>query len=196
MSSEPPRLAGPPRLARPRRLADWIRALLAALDAAEPAAGAAIRRLAGASRAVIGLDAERAAVRFETGGFQAGRLVARRLPPAGGGAASGCAWGGTDGATVAALLGGHLEVSEAVASGRLDLRGSAAEVIAMCAILETLIDASTRVPELQRLAADYLAASEAAGAPADAPAARAARRARAAERAARETAFLRREGLG
>lgn len=166
----------------PGHLADWIRALVAALDAAEPLAAGAIRRLAGDRRAVIGLDAERAAVRFENG-----RLVIRRQPAA---AVPRCAWGATDRATVADILGGHVEVAEAIAAGRLDLRAPAAEVIAMCAILEVLVDASTRIPEMQRLAAVFLAS-----APGDGRAARSERRARAAARAARERAFLRREGL-
>jgi hypothetical protein len=168
----------------PRHLADWIRALLAALDRAEPHSAAAVRRLASDRRATILLDTDRAAVSFADD-----RLMVRRLP---GRAAPSAPFGATDRATVAAILAGYLEVAEAVSEGRLEIRGDTDEVIAMCAILEVLVDASTRIPDMQALAAAFLAASPAPGE----RAARALRRAAGRARAARERAFLAREGLG
>src|SRR4051794_1489091 len=64
-------------------------------------------------------------------------------------------YGITDRSTVVAIMAGFLELSEAITDGRLDLRGTTDDVIDMCGAIEVLIDASTRIPELQALARDF-----------------------------------------
>lgn len=168
----------------PRHLRDWIVALYAALEEAEPHSAAAIRKLAGVQLARMVLDDDRVTVRFADGALQVRRMrastVQLKSPN-----------GSTDRQTVTALLLGYMEISEAIAQDHIRLRGTAEEVMAICAIIEVLVDASTRVPALQQLAAAFL---ERTGQ----EAVRAGRRARAARArtlAEKERGLLAREGL-
>ncbi|WP_253746453.1 MULTISPECIES: hypothetical protein [unclassified Ruegeria] len=168
----------------PRHLRDWIVALYAALEEAEPHSAAAIRKLAGAQLSRMVLDADRVTVRFVEDRLQVRRIrasTAQLKTPN----------GATNRITVTALLQGYMEISEAIAQDQIRLRGTADEVMAICAIIEVLVDASTRVPALQRLAAAFLQIT-------GQETVRASRRARAAAaraQAEKERALLQREGL-
>ena len=63
--------------------------------------------------------------------------------------------GVTDRVTVLDLMDGHLEVSDAISAGRLDVVADVDAVAAMFAAIEILIDASSRSPELQALAREF-----------------------------------------
>ncbi len=167
----------------PRHLRDWIVALFAALEEGEPHRADAIRKLAGAQLSRMVLDADRVTVRFE-----AGDLRVRRLPE---NAALKTPNGTTDRQTVRDLLQGYMEISEAISQDKIRLRGTADEVMAICAIIEILVDASTRIPELQRLAAAFL---ETAG-KSTGRFARRERRAQERKLVLKERDFLRRENL-
>ena len=126
-----------------RHVADWIEALFDALEAAEPQRAAAIRALAGKTRAFIALDKDVA--------FRSDILTVRRT------GRIGRTMGRTCSETVADILAGYAEVSQAIADGRIEIRGTAADVISMASIIEILVDASTRIPAMQALSADFLA---------------------------------------
>lgn len=166
-----------------RHLADWLRELFAALERAEPNTAESIARLAGDRTAQIGLDAERARVAFANG-----RLTVRRLSNDG---APRAPWGRTTSEVVADVLAGYIEVSDAVREGLIDLQGNVDDVRDICGIVEVLVDASTRIPEMQGLSRAFLSDRP----PSDMGPRRAARRAEAARHRTAEAAFLRREGL-
>lgn len=139
------RAAGPPC----RSLADYVRGLLTALDASDPSAGWRLRQLVDGRSAVLVLDDEQ--VRVHT--TPDGDVVVDDDPA--GPAADGV--GITDRRTVLDLLDGTLEVSAAVLDGRLQARGAPRDVAAIFTAIEIILDASTRSPQLQHLAADYRA---------------------------------------
>lgn len=130
-----------------RHLATYLQALVDRLHRWEPDRASAIRRLVAGRRARIVLGNEAAVIYF-TGQ----RFVAREAPVSPNMKAP---YGLTDRPTVVAILAGFLELSEAITDGRLDLRGTTDDVIDMCAAIEVLIDASTRIPELQALVRDF-----------------------------------------
>jgi hypothetical protein len=130
-----------------RHLAAYLQLLVDRLHRWEPDRASAIHRLVAGRRARIVLDNEAAVIYF-TGQ----RFVARKASVSPNMKAP---YGLTDRPTVVAILAGFLELSEAIADGRLDLRGTTNDVIDMCAAIEVLIDASTRIPELQALARDF-----------------------------------------
>ena len=167
----------------PLHLKDWISALYDALDQFEPHNARAIRGIAGKLRARIALDKEAVSVGFR-GPVLDIRILKRSAPLA---APSGM----TSRACVTSILFGYLGVSEAVAQGQLELRGSATEVINIAAIIEILVDASTRIPPMQKLADQYLAL----GPTGDLRAEYLARRAAKTALLAHERAFLERAGL-
>ncbi|MCV3273962.1 hypothetical protein [Roseobacter sinensis] len=134
---------------KPRHLRDWIVALYAALEKAEPHRAEAIRKLAGAQTSRMVLDEDRVTVRFVADALQVRRMRA-------GTAQLKSPNGTTDRQAVTALLLGYMEISEAISQDHIRLRGTADEVMAICAIIEVLVDASTRVPALQQLAAEFL----------------------------------------
>lgn len=63
--------------------------------------------------------------------------------------------GGTDRGTVLDLLDGYLEVTDAILDGRLEVAGEAGAVARIFVAIEILLDGSTRIPSLQRLARDF-----------------------------------------
>jgi hypothetical protein len=130
----------------PFTLAQYIAALIETLDARDPAALARMRLVVGGLRARIGLDAESCDVSFVEG-----RLVVQ--PSDEGASVDG--EGATDSGTVLALLDGHLEVTDAILGGRLRVTGKAEDIAKMFIAIEILLDASPRVPELQRLAGRF-----------------------------------------
>lgn len=133
-----------------RTLAAYVSALLAGVDALDPAAGARIRWLAGASTARIGLDHEAVLVRFVDGG-----LDVRPDDPD----ATVDGSGSTDRGTVLDLLAGRLEVTQAMLAGRLEVVGPPDSVVAMLQIVEIVLDASARSAVLQDLQRDLVAAA-------------------------------------
>ncbi|WP_300062691.1 hypothetical protein [uncultured Roseobacter sp.] len=168
----------------PRHLRDWISALYATLEQSEPHNAEAIRKLAGSQISRMVLDDDRVTVRFVDGVLHVRRMRAGtgqlKSPN-----------GSTDRETVTALLLGYMEISEAISHDHIRLRGTAEEVMAICAIIEVLVDASTRVPALQQLADTFLRTVGQGTA-------RAGRRARALHAralVAKERGFLTREGL-
>jgi hypothetical protein len=134
-----------------RTLAAYVTALLDAVDALDPVAGGRIRWLAGGRTARIRLDREAVLARF------ADRLLEVRLddPDT---AVDGS--GSTDRATVIELLAGRLEVTQAMLTGRLEVVGAPDAVIAMLQIVEIVLDASARSPQLQRLQRDLVEAAQ------------------------------------
>ncbi|MFA3919966.1 hypothetical protein [Ruegeria hyattellae] len=133
----------------PRHLRDWIIALYTALEEVEPHRARAIRKLANGQISRMVLDGDRVALRFHKDVLRVTRLRASanlKNPN-----------GSTDRQTVTALLLGYMEVSEAISQDYIRLRGTADEVMAICAIIEILVDASTRIPALQKLANAFLA---------------------------------------
>jgi len=144
------------RAPAPRRhLADYLRALLAEIKRGDPARWAAIRSVIGARRARIILGDEVVTIRFGNNRFIVRKETAPRdgdIPPP---------YGRTNRSFMVALLAGHLEVSEAIMDGRLELYGSTGDVIDMCSVIEMVIDCSTRVPGLLLLARDFRAESHA-----------------------------------
>lgn len=128
-------------------LAEYVAALVAELERTDPDAMERMRRTAGRRRARIGLDDEAVDVAFAA----SGRLevtVAKADAPVDG-------EGYTDRGTVLDMLGGYLEVTEAVTSGRLMVRGQATDVVRIFRAIEIILDASPRAPRLQGLSDDF-----------------------------------------
>lgn len=138
---------------RDRGLAAWVRALVVALETADPGAAATLRRVAGRRSARIGLDDAWVDVRFDARG--ALRVRSADGPGAG-------PWGRSTRQAVVDVLAARLEVRDAVLTGRVEVVGTVVEVAAMVAIVEILLDASARAPGLQALA-DELVAGTAPG---------------------------------
>jgi hypothetical protein len=125
----------------------YLRSLFGRLRQWEPGRADEIRLFVGDRRACIILGEEAAAIHFEDKRLVVRKIMRNRettLP-----------YGITDRQTVLAILAGFLEVPDAITEGRLDLRGSTEDVIAMCAVIEVLVDSSTRIPALQLLARHF-----------------------------------------
>ncbi len=180
MSTDPALPAGP------RSLGGYVAALIDELGRGDREALERMRGIVGRRRARIALDGEVVDVAFGHDGIA--------VVPATGGAVDG--EGATDRPTVLGLLDGHLEVTDAILDGRLHVRGTTDAVVRIFTAIEILLDASPRLPALQRLSSHFRAslprlprAEPIAGAPVR----------RAAwfpeERAASEDAVLARHGL-
>ena len=130
-----------------RTLAEYVAALFAELDAADPVAGTVVRRLAGPRRARIQLDDEAVDAWFG----EAGRLEVAEAA----GYVDVDGDGTTDRETVLDLLDGRIEVSEAILDGRLDVVGELDVVTRMFEIIEILLAGSAHIPALQDLARDF-----------------------------------------
>jgi hypothetical protein len=135
-------------------LGEYIRALVAFVDVAEPLAGARLRAWVGRRRARISLDDEAVEVMFDP----AGRL---HVYAPSSGAVDGA--GVTSRSTVMDLLAGRLEATDAILDGLIDVEGEPAAVIAILAAIEILIDVSTRNPGLRALADAFVQETEPAG---------------------------------
>lgn len=131
-----------------RSLASYVDALYAALDSHDFAAGRRIRDLAAGRTARIRLDDE---VVLAT--FVASRLAVTPDDPA----VVADGQGATDRGTVMALLTGRLEAAAALLTGRVEIVGEPDAVIAILQIIETLLDAAARAPELQQLERELVA---------------------------------------
>lgn len=129
-----------------RTLAEYIAALVERVGEGEPASYARLREIVGARSARIRLDRESVVVRFH-----GEELVVTESR--GDEAVDG--EGATDRVTTLRLLDGSLEVTEAIVQGRLDARGDVEDLSRIFQAIEVLLDASTRVPALPRLAGAY-----------------------------------------
>jgi hypothetical protein len=131
-----------------RSLASYVDALYAAVDDHDPSAGRRIRDLAAGRTGRIRLDDDVVLATFVAGG-----LAVTPDDPAV--AADG--QGATDRGTVMALLTGRLEAAAALLTGRVEIVGEPDAVIAILQIIEILLDAAARAPELQRLERELVA---------------------------------------
>jgi hypothetical protein len=139
--------AGPEANGAGRSLADYIWALVAGVDAHDPAAGARLRAVAAGRRARIGLDEQVVTVWFD-----GSALVVAGSDPA----LAVDGEGRTDGRTVRDILDARIEATAAVLDGRLHIVGEPERVAAMLQIIEILLDVAVRVPELQHLGRELL----------------------------------------
>jgi hypothetical protein len=127
-------------------LGQYIGALIAALRQCDPDAYRRMCQVVGERTARIQLDAECVYIRMRNATLTVDS-AAPRVPPDG--------EGETDTPTVRALLGGDLEVSEAILNGSLTVRGDIADVSRMFQAIEILLDASPRCPQLQHLSQQF-----------------------------------------
>jgi hypothetical protein len=133
------------------RLSGYIKNLIDALGAENPAALARMRTIVGSRKARIIVDRERADVWFSRGRLRVLGSSAKRAVDGN---------GQTDSRTVLDLLNGYLEVNEAILSGRLEVSGNATDVSRMFMAIDILLDASSRSPALQELARRFEAEHE------------------------------------
>ena len=130
-------------------LADYIRELIESAAAAEPVSIARLRSIVGDRSAIIAVDAEAVLVHFAEDRLRAETIpVGAAMPPADG-------VGETDRQTVLELLVGRIEVTQAIETDRLRLRGTTDGIVSMSRAIEILIDVAVRAPPLQHLAAAY-----------------------------------------
>ena len=132
-----------------RSLASYVEKLFAALDAADAAAGNRVRQLAASRTARISLDDETVLASFIDSELQVQPDDASALVDG---------HGATDRDTVVDLLTGRAEAFAALLSGQLEIVGEPDAVAGMLQIIETLLDAAPRVPELQLLERELVAA--------------------------------------
>jgi hypothetical protein len=129
-----------------RRLQDWLEELVARADLDPLGAGSRIREVVGTRRARIGLDDEWVIVFFD--GDDLGFSDDISLPLDGSGS--------TTSEVVLGVLGSSIEATEAIENGLIEVNGEPEEVVRMFQVIELLLDASARVPELRALADDFL----------------------------------------
>lgn len=127
-------------------LADWIRELVDACDLDPAGAGPRLRTVVGSRRARLALDDEVVDVMLSGRAVEVG-------PPRTSAPVDGT--GSTTTETVHALLDGRLELSTALATGMISAIGHRDSVTRLFHAVEIIIDASTRVPALRRLADDF-----------------------------------------
>ena len=128
-----------------RSLGEYVRLLLREVERHDPLARARIAAVVERRRAWITLDAETVEVSLRNGRLSVRKPVSRA--PSG--------EGRTSRVCTLDLLDAHIEVTEAVLSGALELTGSLDDVTRMSMAIEVLIDASARIPAMRRLADDF-----------------------------------------
>lgn len=128
---------------RPQGLSFWISELVQQADADPSGAGTRLRGLVEGMRARIRLDEDTVLVEMS-----AGRL--HITPDECDARVDG--EGATTSAVVVAILDGALEVQDALSSAMIEVRGRPDAVSRLFHVVEILLDAATRVPELRRLA--------------------------------------------
>jgi hypothetical protein len=134
-------------LAGRRTLADYIREFVAMVDSHDAYAAARLRAAAGERRARISLDDETVVVWFEDGS-----LVLTANDP--GLVVQG--EGRSDSWTVADILGGRIEATDALLTGRVEATGDLDAVAAMLHIIDIVLDVAVRAPALQLLARELV----------------------------------------
>lgn len=129
-------------------LAEYIEQLVALVCESEPSAHDRLRQVVGDRRARIGLDEQRVDVQFRHSALQID--PASPTEPAE-------SEGFTDRETVLDLLDANLEASEAIRSGRIEIRGMPESVDRIFTAIEILLDVSTRTPLMQQLSERFRA---------------------------------------
>jgi len=129
-------------------LAEYISELIAVLARTQPASMSRMRQVVGDRRSRIILDEAAVDIWLDSEGIRV-QTADPSVPVDGIGA--------TDSGTVLALLDGVFEVSDAILNGYLRVTGAAADISRMFIAIEILLDASARVPELERLAEQFRA---------------------------------------
>jgi hypothetical protein len=142
----------PARAAHP--LAWYVAELIARLGEGDPSALDRVRTLVGTRRARIGLERDVVETWFDPHGVLVVDDVTDRPVSEPDRGVDG--EGSTRDAVVVALLGGRLEVTDAILDGDLEVRGSVDAVAAMFAAVDILIDCGTRLPRLRELSEWYL----------------------------------------
>jgi hypothetical protein len=151
-------LAVPRRLLREdtgvpcRSLAEYVRELLARLEAADRRALARIGKIVQGHSARLVLEDEVAIVRFRSGRPV---VIARNSARGKSGTRVIDGEGSTSRRTTLRLLDGYVEVSEAVVLGELELTGTIDGVTRMGMAIEIVLDVAARAPALQALARDF-----------------------------------------
>jgi hypothetical protein len=143
MSIDPAIAAG---AAARSELARYIEQLVSLLEVAEPWTVDELRRVVEARRARIILDGTAVDICFR--GSELAVEEAMGDAPVSG-------LGSTDSATVLAVLAGHLEITDAVLDGRLEVYGEIEDVFRIFLAIEILLDGSSRVPSLQKFAKTF-----------------------------------------
>jgi hypothetical protein len=128
-------------------LGEYIAGLIDRLTGADPSAAVRLRTWVGDRRARITVDEEVVEVSFEP----TGNLVVQQ----GDTATEVDGTGKTTRRVVLALLAAHLEVTDALLDGDIELSGDPDAIVAILAAIEILIDVSTRAPSLRELASLY-----------------------------------------
>lgn len=128
-------------------LGDWITALVGAVRVAEPAAHARLATVVGNRRAHITLDEDSVVVAMSDGTVT---ILPSDTEPVDG-------RGSTSRGVVLAILDGHLEASDAVRDGAIDVRGDIESLGRIFHAIEIILDVSTRTPALRELARRYRA---------------------------------------
>jgi hypothetical protein len=127
---------------RTMSLGEYISELIEVLARTQPAAMSRLRQIVGSLRSRIMLDEEAVDIWLEPEGL--------RVQPADPfSRVDGI--GATDNSTVLALLDGVVEVSDAILDGTLRVTGEARDISRMFMAIDILLDASARVPELERV---------------------------------------------
>jgi SCP-2 sterol transfer family protein len=143
-----------------RTFAEFVVALIDALERAEPVLAKRLRELVGRRVARMALDGELIDVLYRRGRLVVTAAGATQRKPDG--------LGSTDRATAAALLDSRVEVQTAILDGRLELRGDIDAISRIGVAIEILLEASARVPELRALAEEFRAGAGIGGAAAEA----------------------------
>jgi hypothetical protein len=129
-------------------LGEHIEQLVMLIRDSEPSAHERLRQVVGSRKARIGLDEQRVDVQFRDGSLH--------LEPSPPGEAADSE-GITDRETVLDLLDGNLEASDAIRSGRIEIRGTPEDVDRIFVAIEILLDVATRTPSMQRLSERFRA---------------------------------------
>jgi hypothetical protein len=129
-------------------LAWYVTELVERLGEGEPVTLVRLRTVVGPRRAAIGLDDETVTARFAPSG------ALEVVPVDGPVDVDGT--GRTRHEVVLALLAGELDATDALVDGQIEVQGPLDAVTAMLIAIEILLDASTRVPPLRRLADLYV----------------------------------------
>jgi hypothetical protein len=130
------------------RLGEYIRALVAALQACDRAAYDRLCHVVGTRVAHIELDDQAVWVSMRDGVLRVEEPNREDISVDGQGA--------TDSETVRALLRGDLEVFEAILDDRLSIRGDIEQINRMFQAIGILLDVSPRCPAMQELSDQFV----------------------------------------
>jgi hypothetical protein len=128
-----------------RSLQAWIGALVTALEDDPWGAAERLRDVVGGFTARISLDDETVVVSMPAGVLAWETELGAAFDGE----------GSTTTAVVIAIVDGQLEVTDAVARGLVQARGSPEAVLRLFHAVELILDASARVPVLRRLADEF-----------------------------------------